>query len=217
MRKISIIYNEFKHGDEVIKNKIVAELAMIGNYLLAVGKFIIGIFSLSFFLVASGFYSTGMALSRGVYLKGYEKDDELDKIKKYIMIGVILLASGILYSIYMFRFILTDYVLNLGLIIPIAIATVAFTELVVSIVSFFKARKHKDILYKAVANINLLTAFAAIALTQIALLHSVDSNPIASNVYNGIFGLTVGIIGIIVGIIMVMKGIRLIKSKKTDL
>lgn len=219
MKRTSAAVKRFIKSDSIEKNRMVAILAMWGNYILAVVKFAVGVLSLSIFLIASGFYSIGMGVSRGVFLKGFRENNinnEKSKIELYTQIGIILLVSSLLYGAYMLRFIFTGYVLNLGLIIPIAIAAVAFTELVVSIVGIAKALKHHDILYKAISNINLLTALAAIALTQISILHSKIENASSINIYNGLFGLGVAIIGILIGARMIMKGVKKLNNKEIE-
>lgn len=89
----------------------------------------------------------------------------------------------------------------------ILIATITFTDIVLSIIGIVRAKKKKDIQSEMLKYINLSTALISLSLTQSAILSFKNQNADNSFV-NGTFGIIVAILTILIGIYMMLNAKR---------
>lgn len=168
-------------------------VSTIYSYLWAVCKILFGIFTLSFSFCISGANTLSFGLIKQIYLK---KKEQQQNCNQAISISILLIISGILFTLYMARLFFIEHSPRYGLIVSIAIAGFAFTELGLSIYKFIKAKKSKDILLQSFRAYNLVSSSFSIVLTQIALLSATQTS---GNIYNAITGVVFGICAILVG------------------
>lgn len=175
------------------------KISLILNGLLAIGKFVLAIFYGVFFTI-SALVNVFVFFAKVECYLGVEKSHKRSFEFRNLLTSIFLLSMGLMYSIYMARFLITDMkATDYGMIISIIIAMVSFIELSVAIIGCFKAagRGHY---YRNIKLINLSSAFTAIALTEVALMTFAGEGD--SSFINGLFGLIVGLFIILIAIYM---------------
>lgn len=192
------------------KTKQMTKISIIFNFLLGLGKIILSIFKGVFFMI-SGIVNFFIMLSKRQCLSNIKKDNQDTKNQNRIIANFLMIA-GLLYGIYMLRFIFTnEETYKYSEALSITIATVSFFELIVSIKGCFNSIG-KGIFYRNIKLINFCSALTAISLTQVALMSFSSSNNVSF--FNGLFGAIVGLIIMIIGIIMIFLPEYEIKSYK---
>ena len=94
----------------------------------------------------------------------------------------------------------------------VLIATIAFSDLIVSTIGLIQAKKNDDIETEMIKFANLSSALIGIALTQTAILSFTLHVDVSK--YNGIGGMLFSGITSLVGIYMVIRGFIMIKNDK---
>ncbi|MBU5477901.1 hypothetical protein KQI69_01640 [Eubacterium sp. MSJ-13] len=188
--------------------------ACIGNFVVGLGKLIVGLISLSFFTCVSAFYTFGMVIAKMCALKGIGKSRE-KQYAHYRLTGIILIVASVLYAIYSTRLLFKPEVPHYGINVGLAIATFTFTEIGLNIRGVIVERKNKELLYHALKMVSLAASLISLVLTQTALLSFThedvaDYDPSFSN---GIMGLLMGCVSTIIGIFMLLR-VRGIQCKK---
>lgn len=172
------------------------------SYVWAVCKIVFGILTASFSFCISGANTLSFGVIKQIFLK---QKDKLNNKNQALAISILLIISGVLFTAYMSRLFFVESSPKYGLILSIAIAGFAFTELGESIYNFIKAKKSQDILLQNFRAYNLVSSSFAIVLTQIALLSATQTS---GNIYNAITGIVFGGFAIVVGAYMCNKSIK---------
>lgn len=191
-------YRELSFEQRTLFN---TKISLIINVILAIAKFILAIFYGVFFTIAA-LVNVFVFFAKVECYLGVEKAHKRSFEARNLLTSIFLLSMGIMYSIYMARFLITDMKANdYGMIISIIIALVSFIEISIAIVGCFKAagRGHY---YRNIKLINLCSAFTAIVLTEVALMAFAAEKD--SSFINGLFGLLVGLIIILISIYMLI-------------
>ncbi|KMT62289.1 hypothetical protein X559_1334 [Paenilisteria newyorkensis] len=179
-------------------------IAVPFNAMLAIGKIVLGVFSLSFILIINAFFNMGMAVAKYLAVKTHRTSvTEMDQRKSYRSIGWMILFSSIMFIVFCSVLTISNTAIKYDPHIAVIIATVTFTELVLSIHGIINARKDKKLIMEAVKLTNFASALISLALTQAALLSfAYDGNVVG---YNMISGLLFGTISGFIGIYMILK------------
>lgn len=178
-------------------------LSLIINFLVALFNIITGLF-LNYSILIIGIYSLLISFSKLVSLYSISKNKANDT-RFNLLTAILIFISSLIYIIYM-SLLLSD--LNIKtkytLVYSIFLALIAFTQLTITIRSFFKinidtlARRNLLLIYFICALTSLLT-------TQIALLSINTSSSIDTNFYNGISGISIGIFTLIISLFIVFS------------
>lgn len=202
------LIHDYRYGDFKTRNHITSLISMLGNFVISVFKIVIGLLTMSFFFIISGFYSIGIGVAKQIYFKGYELSvtEKQTSIKHYLLMAIILMMTSIIYIIYMIRLFFVTQTFNYTAILGISIATVSFLELGMAIRGLIKSRKMNDLLFTGLKTINFSSALVAIVLTQTALLSfSSDAEVAVINYHNAIFGVSVGVITLALSLFMIYR------------
>lgn len=195
-----------------------AIISMVFNFAIAAGKLVIGLATLSVYIIISAFYSLGVGLAKQIYYRGYLKalDDPSCEPKYYLRISLVLMASSLVYIGYMIRLFFIKNSFHYSMFLGIAIATVSFFELIVAIVGLVKSNRRKDLLLSGLKTVNLSSALVALVLTQIAILSFTSSGAQAvdHSFNNALFGIGMGSVSLIFSLLMALKYRRVIKSSR---
>lgn len=168
-------------------------------------KVFLAVISKSVILLISSFYNFSISATKHRAVRDHE-----DQNKKYMEIGVLIMASSIAYTIYSVYVIITKRQLQFNMYLAILIAAVAFTDLIVSSIGLIQAKKNEDIETEMIKFANLSSAFIGIALTQTAILSFTLNIDVSA--YNGIGGIFFGGITSLIGIYMITRGIIMMKK-----
>ncbi len=175
--------------------------SVIFNFIMGIGKIVIGIFS-TMFLVASGFVNIFIMLSKIQVFLGIKYPNKKSFNFRNTATGIFLILASLQYIIFMLRPILFDIeTKQYDAFMGIAIAFVSFIELGISIFGCFKAFG-KGHYYRNIKLINLCSAFTAIVLTENALLSF--SSQYDSSIISSYFGIGVGVVNILIGIYILL-------------
>ncbi|MFA6830297.1 MAG: hypothetical protein WCR67_06335 [Bacilli bacterium] len=175
-------------------------LFSIFNFVLAVGKFVIAIFTTPFFVV-SGIINLCNAVSKLVLYSSMKKGKP-DLKKASLIISSVMILASIQYIIYMLRTLIFNtksmtYNLSLGCII----ALVGFLELGLAIKAIL-SEKGKGSFYRIQKTMSFFSAITAIVLTQVAILSFSDSSD--NTFLNAMTGSMVGLVMLLTWIIMII-------------
>lgn len=192
-----------KLRDKTERTKIIAFITMIYNFIWSIVKIVIGIFTGALFFCINGIYTLLIGFTKRIFLNHYKSDNEKQKASKSLLIGILIIIIGTLFTIYMARLFFINHTYNTNLIVAIVIATFAFVDLGISIYNITTERKQNDILLSTFRKCNLISSFYAIVLTQVALLSV--TNSFNYSMYNGITGVIFGFLSILIGIYIIFK------------
>ena len=187
---------------EQIWNKILP-YTFLSNFGMGMLKLIGAGLTMSFGLFVSSFYNFFISITKKrIFIK-----KEIPEYKKYYQIGLLIIIAGILYINYSILVIKLHLAVSYHMYAAILIATITFTDIVLSIIGIVRAKKKKDIQSEMLKYINLSTALISLSLTQSAILSFKNQNADNSFV-NGTFGIIVAILTILIGIYMMLNAKR---------
>lgn len=184
------------------QQKIVTITSMIYNFVWASGKILLGVLTGAYFLCISGTNTLLIGFIKKTYVSNSKENDQTLKSNKSLIIAVLLLITGILFTLYMCRLFFLKNSQEYGLILSISISTLSFFELGFAIYSLVQVSKTDDILLFSYKCCSLATSGFAIVTTQVALLSACKTN---TPVYNAITGTVFGLISIIIALILMQK------------
>ncbi|MEG1524213.1 MAG: hypothetical protein RRZ24_02290 [Clostridia bacterium] len=164
-------------------------LSVCKDIVLAVGKFVVGIFTQSIFLFINSFFSVGMGLARFLCLKSIHQSRKV-QCSCYRTVGVLVLISGLVYMLYSVRLFIVGSTTRYPMKIAIAIAVFTFTEIILNIKGSNTARKSKAPIPEAIRLTNLASNLTCLVLTQIAIISFFYTGD-ASHI-NGLTGIVFG-------------------------
>lgn len=190
MKKIINIFSE----QSILIKKITSNF----NVFSGIFKLILAVISSSILLFFYSFYNIGIGIAK----KTSMRENQKHKYENYYLVGIIVLITSISYILY------SDYIYfngsnaNYNMFVAIGIATLAFTNITITIIQIIKAKKIKNIQVETFKLINLSSAFISMALTQTALLSFTLKGD--NSKYYGIGGIFFGVLSAIVGIYMII-------------
>lgn len=185
----------------------VTAAACLANSVIAIGKLVIGIFSLSLFTCINALYTFGMVIAKGCALAGvYKAKNKKEQYRYYSLSGVVLITVSVLYIAYSVRLFFYPVSSSYHMYIGIGIATFTFTELTLNIRGVIIERHNHTPLIHAVKMINLASSLICLVLTQTALLSFAGTGVVENYSHvNGIMGVIMGSLATLLGIIMVVR------------
>ncbi|MDF2926633.1 MAG: hypothetical protein K0R57_5547 [Paenibacillaceae bacterium] len=192
-----------------------ARMSVPLNAVMAVGKIVLGIFSFSVFLCVNAFYNIGIACAKYSAVKAHEDAKahlaaadpaEIRRMQHnaYRLIGVIVLASSIVYLVYCLKILFFgDDVTRYHEYIAIAIAAVTFTEIAVSLHGAVSARRNEEPVIEAIKLTNLASSLISLVLTQTAIMSFTHEGD--TSFYNGMSGIIFGTLAALIGLYMILR------------
>lgn len=208
-------FNPVESALKVKNNRIIyfAKLSIPLNLLIAVGKILLGIFSLSFFLCINAFYNIGIAVAKYYAAKAHEESnldhsspDEISKKQyaAYHFVGNIVLASSMVYIIYCSKLLfVTGNITRYPRYIAFIIAAVTFTEIAISLGGAVMARRNNEPVIEAIKLTNFSSSLISLSLTQTAIMSfSYKGDP---TFYNGLSGIIFGALAALIGLYMRLR------------
>lgn len=190
--------------------------ACMGNLFVGIGKLVMGMLSLSFFICVSAFYTFGMVVAKACALGGLVKEKSPEEQYRYYKLsGMILIVTSVLYVIYSTRLLWYSMVSHYDKYMGLVIATFPFTELGLNIRGVIVERHNHTLLFHAIRMINLASSLICLVLTQTAILSFThDSMPdYDPSVSNGFMGILMGTAATLIGCVMLWR-VRKIKKKQ---
>lgn len=192
----------------------------IGNFLIAVIKFLISFILPSLWFFVNAGFSLALAICRFLTIKRYHiirklKNKDLamkQEIKNYLQNGIMLIFVGIMY------FFVSSYMYykgtntNMHEFITYLVAMMAFFSIGNAIYGMIKYKRNEQPIIKGIKITNFANALTSIVLTQVVLLDTF--HPGYDSTVNGYTGMGVSVIIIILGLYMIISAKR---NQDTDL
>lgn len=198
---------------ECKQKKILLLISLVYNFIWSICKIIFGVLIQAYYFCVSGVSTIMFGFSKRLYLKHYDSENEREKVEKTVIVCILIILSGIFFTLYMARLFFISINREYDLILSIMIATFSFTEFVISICNFIKAKKQDDILLKSLRGCSIASSCYAITLTQTALLSATKN---MNSVYNGITGVCFGVIVILIGTYLLIETKLKVKKNYTN-
>lgn len=175
-------------------------VSCLGSTLLATGKLLIGLLSLSLFTCLNAFYSFCMVAAKNVALAGVVRERNRRGQHRYCRLAALMLiAASLCYMIYTIHLYYVPPQYRYEKFFAIGIAAFAFTELSVSLWGVIQERRRGMPLFQTIKTINLSSALMALVLTQRATL-SLTLPPERTAGINALFGMLMALISALLGI-----------------
>lgn len=186
---------------------VVAQVTGLFNLLYAALQIVVGLYFGSFFLVASGLFSLANGGAKFVFINGWRRGDDT----KHLYVGyVLMMGAGLFYAIYNTRFFIGHSFPSYGLIPAIAIATLSFVQMAVSIVNVVRYKGTGPSIM-AIKILALVSGATAIMLTQMCLLAVMK--PDMYQGYNAYLAIAIGVATLVLGAIALTKTAKRTKIK----
>ena len=143
--------------------------SMLGNFLLAAGKLIVGLCTHSFFLRNHALYNFGMGLAKYFVILG-RAESPAQQRRRYRQVGALILGSSAIYlsaaGVLFWKGSNAQYPLALALLV----GAVAVGELIFNGCGLFRAYKAGDLMAQAERRTSFASALIGLVLTQTMLL-----------------------------------------------
>lgn len=174
------------HGLSKRYKLVFTRVAIMKDAFLVIGKTIISVIALSFFMFVNALYSAGMGIARLVALKMHTQE-RTKQIVSYRFVGIIISVSSICYVFYSIRLFFGGttgvYSMNIALII----ALYTFVEFGINIKEAIRLRKSKELEAKALRAISFSATLLCFVLTQTAIMSfAAEGDNSFSNALSGV-------------------------------
>lgn len=196
---IRIIYKLIKNN----KLKFI-RLSIAKDFLLSLGKLIISVISLSFFMFVNVLYNAGMGIARAVAVKMHVQDKE-EQVRSYRLVGIILSISSICYVLYSVRLFFGGKTGVYDMNVALVIASYTFVEFGINIREAIRLRKSNDLETKALRAISLSSTLICFVLTQTAIISFAAVGD--SSIANALSGIFFGGLATIVGLYIIFDSV----------
>lgn len=197
-----------KHKCWEIINSI-KKYTFIISLLTGLIKVFLAVITKSIIILISSFYNFCISAT-----KHRAVSDHDDTNKKYMEIGILIMVSSLAYFIYSVYVIISKRQLQFPLYLSILIATIAFSDLIISTIGLIQAKRNDDIETEMTKFANLSAALIGISLTQTALLSFTLHVDVSA--YNGIGGMFFSGLTSSIGTYMIIRGARMVKTEKIN-
>ena len=195
-----------------IKPTDLVKVSILSNLGLAIGKALIGILSLSFFLCVNALYNIGIAFAKYNILDGIEQGkDHRAQIEDSRKVGMILLIASAVYMLYSIRMFVSPPTTQYPMVVAIAIAAFTFTEIALNLKGVFSKKEGRTPLTQVTKLTSLASSLICLVLTQRAILSFTMAGENVSPA-NGLAGIVFGAIAALIGIYIVARADSLVKE-----
>ena len=202
----------FSHAEDKLKVQFfAAQASAVWTIVLILIKGFLGVYMSSGFLLANAIYSVGIAMSKFLFRWAY-RTQKYNHItvgwKSYCIAGCILIVFSLIFVVYCIGMVF--FGLGSGakytLITALAVATISFVEVGISIAGVVGSRKKQEPAFIALRLTNAANALVAMALTQVAILSFTIKNDTSQA--GGLGGIVFGGLSLAIGIFMVIESYR---------
>lgn len=181
------------------------KLSIATHAAIALGKIILGIASLSLFLLISAGYNVSIALAKYNGLTGIRRlDDEATQRRVCTVIGGLLLTASLAYMVYSIRMFVSPPSMRFSLHMGIVVASFTFAEIFINGRGMAVAAKQNQPLLQAIRLTSLAGSIICLALTQVVLLSFAHPGGDVSR-YNGWAGIIFGGMAALIGLYIILR------------
>ena len=187
------------------KRKLVfTRVSILKDAFLVVGKGLISILSISFFMFVNALFSAGMGIARFIAVRMHTQEKS-KQIMSYRYVGIIISIASICYVLYSVRLFFDNSTSEYDMYLALVIALYTFVEFGINIKEAIKLRKSKALEAKAIRAISFSATLICFVLTQTAIMSFASEGD--SSFVNAISGVVFGGLAALVGIYVVLESI----------
>ena len=199
IESIKIISKEIRE-----RKLIFTRMSILKDAFFVVGKGLISIISVSFFMFVNALYSAGTGIARFIAVRMHTQEKGKQVIS-YRCVGIIISASSICYVLYSVRMFFGGKTGDYDMYVALVIALYTFVEFGINIKEAVKLRKSKALEAKALRAISFSATLICFVLTQTAIMSfaSVGDN----SFYNALSGVVFGGLATLVGIFVIRDSV----------
>ena len=185
------------------KTQKMAFISLICNIAFSIYHLVLGIVSYSWWLLTLGFYYLILSIVRFTVLRIKKTDHFITKFTGWMLIALTApLIGTVVLSI------MRDRGHKLHMIIMIAMAAYAFTNITLAAIRFIKSRQSTSAALIALRNISLANAFVSIFALQRSMLVTFEGMSATEIVIMN------AVLGSVVCVIVFLLGLNLLQDKK---
>ena len=184
------------------KNKLVfTRISILKDAFLVLGKSVISIISLSFFMFVNALYSGGMGVARFIALKMHTQDRK-QQITNYRYVGIIISIASICYVLYSVRLFFGGKTGVYDMNVALVIALYTFVEFGINIRDAYRLRKSKALEAKTLRAVSFASTLICFVLTQTAIMSFASE---ADNSFvNALSGVAFGTLAALIGLYVIV-------------
>ena len=212
---IMVSYCEYKGTVESVKaisqairerKLIFTRVSILKDAFLVVGKGIISIVSVSFFMFVNALYSAGMGIARFIAVRMHTQDKRT-QITSYRHVGIIISVSSICYVLYSVRLFFGGKTGDYDMYAALVIALYTFVEFIVNIKEAIRLHKSKALEAKALRATSFSSTLICFVLTQTAIMSFAGEGD--NSLVNALSGVVFGGLASLVGMYVILDSIKL--------
>ena len=184
------------------KKLVFTRLSIFKDIFLVLGKVVISVVSVSFFMFTNALYSSGVGIARFLALKMHTQDKD-KKLTTYRYVGIIISGSSICYVLYSVRLLFGGKTGSYDMIIALIIAMYTFFEFGINIREAIRLHKSKALEAKALRAVSFSSTLICFVLTQTAIM-SFAAVGEDTGMYNAISGMVFGTLASLIGLYIII-------------
>lgn len=169
--------------------------SMAWNLIVALYKISLAYMSHSILILLYAFYDISLIITKTTFIIKLK-----DKSEKYYIVGLIVMASSILYIIYSIRILIVGSPIVYNLYVSIAIVLITVFDIILAVIGIKNARIRMNLEQETSKLITLANSLISLSLTPTAILYFVQISNISF--YMGILGIIFGALSALIGIYM---------------
>jgi len=186
------------------KRLVFARVSILKDAFLVIGKGLIGIVSVSFFMFVNALYSGGMGIARFIAVRMHTQEKDR-QITSYRYVGIIISFSSLCYVLYSIRLFFGGKTGDYDMYVALVIALYTFVEFGINIKEAIKLRNSKALEAKALRAISFSSTLICFVLTQTAIMSFANEGD--NSFTNALSGVVFGGFAALVGIYVVIDSI----------
>ena len=183
---------------------IFTRVSILKDTFLVVGKGILSVISVSFFMFVNALYSAGTGIARFMTVRMHTQDKK-DQIKSYRYVGIIISFSSICYVLYSVRLFFGGKTGDYDMYIALVIALYTFVEFGINIKEAIRLHKSKALDAKALRAASFSSTLICFVLTQTAIMSFASSGD--NSFVNALSGVVFGALASLVGLYVILDSI----------
>jgi len=175
--------------------------SVVVNFVLGIGKMVLGALTISPFVIVNGVYSIGAGLAKFFCLETPDEQTAVAQQRRYRMVGVFVMIASLFYVSFAGSLFIVPENTTFTNITAITLATVVFVEIGVNIRLAVVNRRNPSPLVQASNLTGLAAALTSLTMVQMALRAIGGSTGSAADGWGGIF---CGGLAVVVGVGMII-------------
>ena len=179
--------------------------SILKDAFFVVGKGVLGVISVSFFMLINTLHTAGMGIARFIAVRMHSQEQR-KQIASYKCVGIIIFISSIFYVLYSTRLFFGGKTGDYDMYIAIVIALYTFVEFGINIKEAVRLHKSRALEAKALRAVSFSSTLICFVLTQTALMSFAGEGD--NSFINALSGVVFGALASLVGIYVMVDSVK---------